>query len=314
MNELVALDIAEQADAIEESLRGGGSTVAAARQLLRDSSSIRLLALGSSRHAAVYGSEIIGAALAKPVVVAPAPGWGTTEVPWGEGEVAVAVTQSGHTPALIAAVRAARSAGAPVIAVVNADDSPLHELADIVVSLGVGPERVVAATKSVTAQHLALRALGADLDPTEARAAVNAALTVDIAPAVQGACPRAVVCAGMAGEWVAAELALKFSEMLGRFVIGESLVEFLHGPLAAEGSVLALVPEGDPNLQPLRLRGGTIVGSDSGVDFEVPATGDPTLDPVVRLIVGQRVVLAWAVHLGIDADASRGLSKVTISR
>lgn len=314
MNELVALDIAEQGTTIEASLRGIEAQVAAAREVLMVSSSIRFVALGSSRHAAGYGSEVIGAMLGKPAVVAPAPGWGTTDVPWRAGEVAVAVTQSGRTPALVRAMRAARSAGVPVVVVVNAPDSPLHELADIVVPLHVGPERVVAATKSVTAQHLALRALAGDLDPARARTAVDSALAADVLAAVRGECPLAVVCGGMAGEWVAAELALKFSEMLGRFVIGEPLVEFLHGPVAAAGAVLALVPAGDPNTPSLMRRGTAVVGAPHGAHFEVPAIGDPTLDPVVRLVVGQRVVLAWATHLGVDADASRGLSKVTDSR
>ncbi len=314
MNELVALDIAEQADAVEATLRQSADAIAQARDLLAASTSVRFVALGSSRHAAGYGSEVIGAALGMPAVVAPAPGWGTSDVAWTEGEMAVAVTQSGRTPALLEKVRSALADGVPVIAVINADDSPLHELADVVVALHAGAERVVAATKSVTAQHVALRALAGELDPALARAAVEAALTADIARAVRGECPSAVVCGGVAGEWIAGEVALKFSEMLGRFVAGEPLVEFLHGPVAAGGAVLVMADEDDPNLEPLLGRDDVVIGTPTGIDFVVPAVQDPTIAAIARLVVGQRIVLAWAIHLGIDADEPRGLSKVTASR
>jgi glucosamine--fructose-6-phosphate aminotransferase (isomerizing) len=275
-----------------------------ARRLVGAATCARFVALGSSRHAAGYGAEVVGTVAGVPGVVAPAPGWGTSTNRWRAGEVVVAVTQSGHTPALLDAVAEARGAGCPVVAVVNADDSPLHALADVVLPVGAGAERVVAATKSVTAQHVVLRALAGDVDRDAMQAAVAAALRTDVGVAVRGEPPVAVVCGGVAGEWVAGEVALKFAEMLGRFVVGEPLVEFLHGPVAADGAVLALADPADPNLAELVSRRDVAAAA-------APPAGDPTVDPIARLVVGQRVVLAWAEALGVDADLDRGLSKVT---
>src|SRR5439155_20613848 len=78
------------------------------------------------------------------------------------GGLAVAISQSGASPDLLAAVRQARAGGAATVALVNAPDSPLSGLADYVVELSAGPERSVAATKSFIASMAALAWLVAE--------------------------------------------------------------------------------------------------------------------------------------------------------
>ncbi|MFP3813703.1 SIS domain-containing protein, partial [Bacillus sp. SIMBA_005] len=56
---------------------------------------------------------------------------------------------------------AAREAGARIVALVNVEASPLAQLADVVLPLGAGPERSVAATKSYLASLSALLQLTA---------------------------------------------------------------------------------------------------------------------------------------------------------
>src|SRR5579871_3493894 len=65
-----------------------------------------------------------------------------------EGVLCLAVSQSGRSPDLIKSVETAKAAGALVIALVNAPDSPLEAVAHHTVPLGAGPELSVAATKS----------------------------------------------------------------------------------------------------------------------------------------------------------------------
>src|SRR3546814_18210172 len=60
----------------------------------------------------------------------------------------LAISQSGKSPDLLAAVKQQRDAGAFVVALVNAEGSPLAGLADVVIPLSAGVERSVAATKS----------------------------------------------------------------------------------------------------------------------------------------------------------------------
>src|SRR5438105_10164804 len=60
----------------------------------------------------------------------------------------LAISQSGRSPDLVASAEAAKAAGATVVALVNADDSPLGAVADHTLPLCAGPEVSVAATKS----------------------------------------------------------------------------------------------------------------------------------------------------------------------
>ena len=79
----------------------------------------------------------------------------------GDGDVVIAVTASGTTAYTLAAAEAARSAGAAVIAVVNAQGTPLAGLADVVIEAPTGPEVVVGSTRLAagSAQKLALNTL-----------------------------------------------------------------------------------------------------------------------------------------------------------
>src|SRR5208283_2118822 len=52
----------------------------------------------------------------------------------------LAISQSGRSPDLLAAVDAAKAAGAVVLALVNVEDSPLAERADYFLPLRAGPE------------------------------------------------------------------------------------------------------------------------------------------------------------------------------
>ena len=64
--------------------------------------------------------------------------------------------QSGGSPDLVEVVRVAREQGALTLAVTNAPGSPLAEAAELHLDVAAGPERAVAATKTYTAELLAL--------------------------------------------------------------------------------------------------------------------------------------------------------------
>jgi N-acetylmuramic acid 6-phosphate etherase len=79
----------------------------------------------------------------------------------GAGDVVVAVAASGTTPYTLAAAGAARSAGAVVIAVVNAAGTPLAALSDVAIEVITGQEVIVGSTRLAagSAQKLALNTL-----------------------------------------------------------------------------------------------------------------------------------------------------------
>jgi glucosamine 6-phosphate synthetase-like amidotransferase/phosphosugar isomerase protein len=113
------------------------------------------------------------------------------------------------------------------------------------------------------------------------------------------------VAGGLAGQAVADEVALKLAEVAGLAAVPESLVDFLHGPVAVPSPVLALVDETDPNLPAL--------GELNVHHLEVSRTGDEGLDRIAQVVAGQLLALSWARELGVDPDDSKGLAKVTLT-
>jgi glutamine---fructose-6-phosphate transaminase (isomerizing) len=303
-----AADLAEQPAALGRVLVANAAALVEARALLAGAPSVRVLGTGSSRHAAGLGAaalELAGVRADAP----PAPGEAVPPPVLRRGDVVVAVSQSGETPGVVRAVTRARDLGCPVVTVTNGGGA-LAALADVALDCAAGPERVVAASKSVTTSALLLRALAGDLDPAPLALAVEELLARDASPLTAGAPPAHVVAGGLGAEHVAAEAALKLAETCGRLVTSEPLVEHLHGPAAVPATVLALVDAEDPNARDLR--GDVVrVGSGPGWELPLPRLDDPACAAVLRLVAGQVAALAWSRRTGVDADAPRGLSKVT---
>src|SRR5688572_22009627 len=114
-------------------------------------------ARGSSAHAATFGKHLIERHLGIPVAAA-APSVATV---YGQrlrldGQLHLAISQSGRSDDLIETTAAAKAAGAVTVALVNAVDSPLAAASDIVLPMGAGPELSVAATKTYIASLAAL--------------------------------------------------------------------------------------------------------------------------------------------------------------
>ncbi|MFA5787868.1 MAG: SIS domain-containing protein [Actinomycetota bacterium] len=313
-----AADIAEQPQVVARALERNATRLEQARALVQRSSLVRLLAIGSSRHAAGYGGQALEILGDIPATVMPAPGAAVPLPRLHADQIVIVLSQSGRTPALLDAAKAAREAGVQVIAVTNEPDSPLEAIATVTLSCEAGPERVIAATKSVTSQAVLLRALACPIDKPNVEALIEAMRRaveeVDSTKAVRGEIPRTVVCSGFAGEWIADEIALKFAEMTGRLVAAEPLVEHLHGPVAAPAFTLAFLDPADPNTEALSGHRRLVrVGPHASYDLLTPTTGDASLDSLVWLVIGQRIVMAWAHLLGEDPDAQRGLSKITLT-
>ena len=156
----------------------------------------------------------------------------------------IGISQSGASPDIVAVIAAARAQGAPTIAITNEPDSALAEAADRTIPLGAGPERAIAATKTYTAELLAIALLSAALadDPADraALAGVPDALarTLDLEPEIeriaqdQAGVERALVIARGFEYATAREWALKLKELGRVFADPYSSADFQHGPLA----------------------------------------------------------------------------------
>jgi glucosamine--fructose-6-phosphate aminotransferase (isomerizing) len=269
---------------------------------------VRLLGIGSSRHVAGLGAAALELAGIR-ADVPPAPGADVPPPVLRTGDVVLAVSQSGETPSLVTAVTRARDAGCTVVTVTNGQGT-LARLAHVALDCAAGPERVVAASKSVTTSALLLRALAGEVDAAALADAVEELLAAETGRLTAGAHPTHVVAGGLGAEHVAAEVALKLAETGGRLVTSEPVVEHLHGPVAVPATVLALVDPTDANAA--QLVGDVVrIGPHPSYDLAIADLADPACAAILRLVAGQVAALAWSRRGGVDADAPRGLSKVT---
>jgi glucosamine--fructose-6-phosphate aminotransferase (isomerizing) len=243
----------------------------------------------------------------------------------------IVISQSGRSPDLIVATQTARSLGALTLALVNDEDSPVARAAHWVFPLEAGPERAVAATKTVVLSMLA----GAQLVATLARdddlmhalqrmpERLARALACDWsawADSLAGA-PAAFVVGRGYGLGSVREIALKVTETLQLPVLGYSAAELRHGPRAAISAatpVLVLTQSDeaaattDSLVRDLRETGNRVFSAGS-LESTLPwlEPDQPVCDPIAMLMPAYRAVEAAARKAGLDPDNPPHLNKVT---
>ena len=301
-----------------------------------------IAARGTSDHAAIYAQYVLGVRNRLSV------GLGTPSIvslygvaPDFTDALVIGISQSGASPDIVAVIAAARVQGAPTIAITNEPASALADAADRTIPLGAGPERAVAATKTYTAELLAIALLSAALDADPADRAGLAALpetlarTLALEPEIeriardQAGATRALVIARGFEYATAREWALKLKELGQVFADPYSAADFQHGPLAlveAGVPVLAVsragAPEADLVALLARLRtdldAALMVLSDrSGAlatatwPVRLPDGTPEWLGPIVSIVAGQLHALHITRARGLDPERPRNLLKVT---
>jgi glucosamine--fructose-6-phosphate aminotransferase (isomerizing) len=298
---------------------------------------VSFVARGSSDNAAVYGRYLAELASGRPAALA-APSLQTlygADVDY-TGWLVVALSQSGATPEIQTVMRKLQASGAATIAIVNDGASPLAQAADLVIELAAGAERAVPATKTVTAELLAVAAVASALGtvPFE-RAALD-----DLPAAVAGVLADPDPAWALAERWrgaqrtfvtarglllaAALETALKVKETTSVLAEGLSAADLRHGPIAATGpdAPLLTIDGGGPAAQDLdevaRLaqgRGADVARCGPGdTDLPLPAATPEALAVVTATVRGQQLALALAEGRGVDPDTPAGLSKVTATK
>jgi glutamine---fructose-6-phosphate transaminase (isomerizing) len=296
---------------------------------------VTIVARGSSDHAAVYGRYLLEPAIGKPVSLA-APSLHTLygiEVDY-DGQLVIAVSQSGATPEIVHTLHALQAAGGRGLAITNDPRSELAQAAGGVIELEVGDERAVPATKTVTAQFIAFALIAAALgrvpftrdeldavpDATESVLA-DAEPTTAAAEGLAGTSQLIVVARGYLYA-AALETALKVKETCSLLADGYSAADLRHGPIAAVTrgfpvvALRAFGPAFDDVcslVDDLRAREASVlaIGSDESADVSLPAQVPEPLQPIVAVVRGQQLAQALALRLGYDPDSPEGLSKVT---
>ena len=298
-------------------------------------------ARGTSDHAALYGAYLteirlgLPAGLASPSAITV---YGAR--PDLSEALVIGVSQSGGSPDLTEVLQTARQSGALTLAVTNNPASALNDAAELTIDVDAGHERAVAATKTYTAELLALLLLteatrnGGTLPrdeheaiaqlPEKAREALEDRTATQLAPRYRFAARVVTTGRGYAYP-TAREAALKLMETSYLPALSFSGADLLHGPLALadpDVPVLAVVGNGPGGramrevLTRLDERRADVVtiGPDDvpGASARLPVpAADERYAPLLDILPLQTLAKDLAVARGEDPDSPRGLQKVT---
>jgi glutamine---fructose-6-phosphate transaminase (isomerizing) len=246
-----------------------------------------------------------------------------------KGALCLTISQSGQSPDIVALQNAAREAGALTVALVNVEDSPVANNADICMPLCAGPELSVAATKSFIVSLVAGAAITAHwLDDRNMIAAV-ANLPEKLSKACQIDWPELTALALHAESFyilgrgpslpIAAETALKLKETCAIHAESYSIAEVMHGPLELLGAgfpILAYSPNDQSHsfsqaaIAKLRRTGASIlVAEQNGLSYA--QTGQALLDSISMIQTAYLAIEKIAQARGRDPDHPRLLKKIT---
>lgn len=343
-------EIREQPDVIARLLVEGSESVrAAARRFgVAGIHGVTIAARGTSDHAALYGQYILGirnrllVTLATPSMASIYGGG-----PRLHSAGVIGISQSGASPDVVAVVKSAAQARLATLAITNSPESSLARVADSAIDLRAGPERSVAATKTYTAELLALAMLSVALDGRDPAAdrslrrlagqmgaaldrAADAERAARSTADLLGGADRVVVLGRGLEYPTAREWALKLKEVVGLHAEAYSAADFAHGPLTLTrpGDVVLVVVGTGPTMVGLRevvarligLGARVVVLSDDDVTrrlgtvaFDVPSAVPEWLRPIVSIVPAQWFALTLARALGRDPERPAHIDKVTLT-
>ena len=338
-------EILEQQDIIKNLLVNQTDPIQSIAQSIGKPSSIFIAARGTSDNAARYAKYVWGYNNQIPVALA-APSLFSVyqKPPLLDDNLVVGISQSGESPDLLAVLTEANQQGCKTLAITNQVDSPLALEADYVIDIQAGPELSVAATKSYTAQLEVIAMLSAawtnDPKPWKQLAEIPNFISIILEQEKQiqtyalryRFMDQCVVLGRGFNYATAFEWSLKLKEL--SYVVAQpySSADFLHGPIALVSSgfpVFAVAPQGEvvedmaallKKLKEAHRADLFIISEDQDLlqiaDCPLPLPhGIPEwLSPLVAIIPAQLFSYHLTLIKGIDPDAPRGLSKVTLTK
>lgn len=345
-------EISEQAEAVDRVLRGriddrfstvhlGGLNLDAreARGVRR----IKILGCGTSYHAGLIGAGLIESLARIPADAEPASEFRYRNPVVDPDTLYIAVSQSGETYDVLAAVQELKRKGARVLGVVNVVGSAIARETDGGVYVHAGPEVCVVSTKCFTntvvafallALHLGrirdlsvadgrriiegLRRLPAQIEEILKTEAEIKKVSEEYADA------KSMMFIGrVRGYPVALEASLKLKEISYIHAEAYPASELKHGPLALIEPALptvAIVPDDDlleknrAALEEIKARSGRILAvahqEQPKADHTIVVPKNETeLDPILMGIPLQLLAYHTALALGRDIDKPRNLAK-----
>jgi glucosamine--fructose-6-phosphate aminotransferase (isomerizing) len=350
-------EIFEQPNVIKETLAGRideshdvqlGMELGIEEIVLRAMTKISITGCGTAYHAGMVGMYLMRALCKIPVEMELASEFRYGDRAMDPRTLTIAMSQSGETADTIEAVKIAREAGAPLIAICNVVGSHLTRLADGTVLTRGGPEISVAATKTYVSQAIAATLLAlylarvrksAPLDRLREiaegtrllPAAIDVVLNTSDAVKKVARKMRRARSVLFLGRYVnfptALEGALKLKEISYIHAEGYAAGEMKHGPIAlldARTPVVGIVTDGRvrekmlSNLSEAKAREAPLIVVANHGDEEAAAIADhvlwvPKVDELLSPIVNVIPLQLLAYHIadidGKDVDQPRNLAK-----
>jgi glucosamine--fructose-6-phosphate aminotransferase (isomerizing) len=350
-------EIFEQPRSIADSMRGRINLESATLQLggLRDyldkiakTDRIVIVACGTSWHAGLVGEYLFEELARVNVEVEYASEFRYRNPIIKEGDIVIAISQSGETADTMAALELAKSKGAIILGVCNVVGSSIARITHAGVYTHAGPEIGVASTKAFTAQVTVLSLIaiatahkkgtisqdlyrellfGLDAIPAKVEKILKRAEKIkDISKLFTFASNFIFLGRGLNFP-VALEGALKLKEISYIHAEGYPAAEMKHGPIALidEDMPVVFIATKDTsyekivsNIQEVKARKGRVIAIVTEgdilipkmVDFviEVPRTNDLLL-PLLTSIPLQLISYYIAVLRGRNVDQPRNLAK-----
>ena len=301
------------------------------------------IACGTSYHAALVGKYIIEELVKIPTRAELASEFNYFQQPSARTGV-VAITQSGETADTLSALKRLKGAGKKVIVISNVVSSSASRIADQTIYVRAGPEISVAATKSFTAQLMALYWLAlsysnVDISRLDSLVTELRQLPHKVQQILDN--EEAIAeCAEYLSKYdnvffigrgisfpVALEGALKLKEVSYIHAEGYAAGELKHGPFALLGvntPVIAIAPQDDTyksmltNIKEIKARKSPLIalaeeenetiGEMADLVITVPKT-EPIFSAVVNAVALQLLAYYTAKQRGCPIDTPRNLAK-----
>lgn len=337
-------EIHEQPGTLRRLLNEGRVEIQQAADKIRawDPSYVYVAARGTSDNASRYAGYVWGGFNGLPVLS------GTPSLfsmygkpPSLRSSMVLGISQSGKSPDIVSIVKEARKQGASSLSLINVVDSPLGQASDVVIDLRAGPELAVAATKSYTAQLLAVAMLSCALDGSNSPRWDDLSQIPQWIDTILGreeliarhaarfTFARCGVVLGRGYNYATAfEWSLKLKELTYTVAEPYSSADFLHGPIAlVEKSfpVFMVAPSGVVFSQLADLakdllgKGAqlAVISDDEALLNQVPCgiplpKGIPEwVSPIVAIVAGQLFAYHLTVVRGLSTETPRSISKVT---
>ena len=337
-------EILEQPTIFESLLKNQTDRIAEIASIINKPTGIFIAARGTSDNAARYANYVWGANNQIPVALAAPSLFSIYNTPPSlSGQLVVGISQSGESPDLLAVFAEAKRQGSQTLAITNQSGSPLAKKADHVIDIQAGTERSIAATKSYTTQLGVIAMLSAAWSgridhweeisriPEQMANALGAESQLQIFSTRYRDLDQCVILGRGFNYSTAFEWSLKMKELSYVVALPYSSADFQHGPIAlvSEGfSVFAIATRGGvfPDMEKLlrKLKGEhkiklfLISDSDellsiADCPIRIPDNIPEWLSPIIGIIPAQLFCYHLTLAKGMNPDAPRGLTKVTLT-